>query len=235
MPQLLLSEKLVPINCEYLFLFSSLKLTKSSIIAPGNGYTGGHAWTQDYTGNSPASSAVMYKIQDPINNTAFDIHEYLDVDFSGGHSLCNSSASTYLAPLTSWLKQYGFKAMITEFGASNGTQCASYVSEIIDYMADNPEYIGWTAWAAGPFWGTASPCCSDSKNWGSLEPGTLASDGSPGMYEGVWVKEIEPLVPKVLQRKGITSVNGGVLSANATVGKRWSSKRAPKNPLTQLY
>lgn len=47
-------------------------------------------------------------------------------------------------------------------------------------MAANDEYIGWTAWAAGPLWVTASPCCTDSKKYGSFEPGSKASDGSPG-------------------------------------------------------
>jgi endoglucanase len=156
----------------------------------------------------------MYKITDPINNTAFDIHEYLDSDFSGGHSNCSQLASVQLAPLTAWLKQYGFKAMITEFGAANGTECASYVSDIINYMASNEEYIGWTAWAAGPFWGTSSPCCTDSKQWGSLEPGSTASDGTPGLYETVWLAEIQPLLPTTLQKSGISSVNGP--GANAT-------------------
>lgn len=115
-----------------------------------------------------------------LYSTAMDIHEYLDVDYSGSHSDCESLASTNLAPLTSWLNQYGLKAMITEFGAANGTECSNYVTDIIDYMADNDAYIGWAAWAAGPFWGVNSPCCSDSQTWGSLEPGSLASDGSPG-------------------------------------------------------
>lgn len=70
--------------------------------------------------------------------------------------------------------------MITEFGGANGTECAPYMEGIIDYMAQNDEYIGWTAWAAGPFWGSYSPCCTDSLQWGSLEPGSVASDGSPG-------------------------------------------------------
>ena len=47
-------------------------------------------------------------------------------------------------------------------------------------MAANDEYIGWTAWAAGPLWGTTSPCCTDTKQYGSLEPGSRAGDGSPG-------------------------------------------------------
>jgi endoglucanase len=152
---------------------------KNLIIAPGNGYTGGHAWTTSSQGDDP-SSEWMYKITDPLNNTAFDIHEYLDSDFSGGHLNCSSPAPTYLAPLTAWLKEYGFKAMITEFGAANGTECRPYIDGIINYMAQNEEYIGWTAWAAGPIWGTSSPCCTSGANYGSLEPYSLASDGSPG-------------------------------------------------------
>lgn len=181
---------------------------KQLIIAPGNGYTGGHSWTQSYPGNSPASSDVMFMITDPLHNTAFDIHEYLDSDFSGGHSNCSQPAPSNLAPLTAWLKQYNFKAMITEFGAANGTECTSYVTGIINYMAENDEYIGWTAWAAGPLWGTSSPCCSDGRSWGSLEPGSTAADGTPGMYEGVWLKDIEPLLPKTLQKSGISNVKG---------------------------
>jgi endoglucanase len=83
-----------------------------------------------------------------LYSTAMDIHEYLDVDYSGRHSDCESLASTNLTPLTSWLNQYGLKAMITEFGAANGSECSSYVTDIIAYMADNDAYIGWAAWAA---------------------------------------------------------------------------------------
>ncbi|TGO19269.1 hypothetical protein BTUL_0005g01180 [Botrytis tulipae] len=172
------------------------------ILAPGNSWTGGHAWTE---GSDP-SSALMQTLQDPLNNTAIDIHEYLDVDFSGGHSVCASPAPELLAPLTAWLKTYNLKAMITEFGGANGTECAPYIKGIVDYMAQNEEYIGWTAWAAGPFWGTNSPCCADSQQWGSLEPGSLASDGSPGLYTTVWLNVIQPLLPKTLQKSGAAKV-----------------------------
>jgi endoglucanase len=159
---------------------------------------------------------------------AFDIHEYLDVDFSGTHSVCSSLASTYLAPLTAWLQQYGFKAMITEFGAANGTECDSYVVDIINYMADNPEYIGWSAWAAGPLWGSNSACCANSAQWGSLEPDSLASDGSPGMYETVWLAEIEPLLPTNLQETGISNLNG----PGGSVGGSSSSSSSSKTSTT---
>jgi endoglucanase len=86
---------------------------------------------------SDSSGATMYKIKDPLNNTAFDIHEYLDTDYSGGHQAC-----VKLAPLTAWLKKYGFKAMITEWGASLLASCDSYVTDLLNYMATNDVYIG---------------------------------------------------------------------------------------------
>ena len=52
------------------------------ILAPGNGFTGGHSWTQVTNGNLP-SSQFMNKMIDPLFNTAIDIHEvsYLDIHF----------------------------------------------------------------------------------------------------------------------------------------------------------
>jgi endoglucanase len=38
---------------------------RNLIIAPGNSWTGGHAWTD----GSDASSLTMWKITDPLNNT----------------------------------------------------------------------------------------------------------------------------------------------------------------------
>lgn len=148
---------------------------KQLILAPGNYWTGGHAWTKYEDPNS----SFMHLLKDPAKNLAIDIHEYLDVDFSGGHAECVSKASIELAPLTAWLKENKLKAMITEFGGANNTQCAEYLTDIVTYMDNNEEYIGWTAWAAGPFWGPYSPCCTDQRQWGSLEPGSKAADGGP--------------------------------------------------------
>jgi len=40
--------------------------------------------------------------------------------------------------------------MITEFGGGNNPGCLQAVSDLIQYMADNDVYIGWSIWAAGP-------------------------------------------------------------------------------------
>ncbi|KAK6075526.1 cellulase [Seiridium cupressi] len=181
------------------------------IIMPGNSWTGGHSWTE---GTDP-SSAVMNQFNDPLNNTAIDIHEYLDYDFSGGHLECVSDPATNLDALTAWLTENNLKAFITEFGGSNSTSCQKMLPDILNYMSDNPEYIGWTAWAAGPFWGSNSPCCTNSTLLGSLEPGSTAADGSPGLYDTVWLDVIQPLVPSELQWSGPASVAGGELTSKA--------------------
>ncbi|KAI1815028.1 glycoside hydrolase family 5 protein [Poronia punctata] len=179
------------------------------IIMPGNSWTGGHAWTE---GDDP-SSALLNQFNDPANNTAIDIHEYLDEDFSGGHAECVSDPATYLKDMTEWLKTNHLKAFITEFGGANNTGCADMLEDMLNYMSDNEEYIGWTAWAAGPFWGPNSPCCTDSVQLGSLEPGSTAADGSPGLYDTVWLPVFQPLIPEKLQWSGKASVDGGELSA----------------------
>lgn len=51
---------------------------KQLIIAPGNGYTGGHSWNQSAGGDAP-SSEYLYKITDPVGNTGMDIHEVSSV------------------------------------------------------------------------------------------------------------------------------------------------------------
>ncbi|KAK3115672.1 hypothetical protein LTR53_004735 [Teratosphaeriaceae sp. CCFEE 6253] len=178
------------------------------IIAPGNGYTGGHSWNQSSQGDAP-SADYMYMLRDPINNTAIDIHEYLDYDFSGQHVACNQSFPANMYGVTEWLRTYQLKAMVTEFGGDNNTMCDKYLTDAVNYMAANPEYIGWTAWAAGPLWGTSSPCCTDYQPFGSLEPGSRAGDGGPGLYYTVWLKVLEKLVPRRLQKSGISSIHGG--------------------------
>ena len=47
---------------------------KQLIIAPGNGFTGGHSWLQNSQGDDP-SGDFLFMLKDPINNTAIDIHE----------------------------------------------------------------------------------------------------------------------------------------------------------------
>ncbi|CAE6430136.1 unnamed protein product [Rhizoctonia solani] len=173
---------------------------KQLILAPGNDWTGGHSWT----GYANASSEYMYKLNDPLKNLAIEVHEYLDVDYSGSHAECTQPGPSNLAALTAWLKKYGLKAIVGETGGGQNSNCYAQLKELFDYLAANDEYIGWTGWAAGPLWGNFRSCCGD--NSGNLEPGTKAGDGSiPGGYETIWANGFRPSIPKTLKRSGISS------------------------------
>ncbi len=73
------------------------------ILMPGNSWTGGHAWNE---GSQP-NSEVMHAFIDPLKNTAIDIHEYLDEDYSGTHIECVNGPRK-LDAVTSWLKVISF-------------------------------------------------------------------------------------------------------------------------------
>jgi len=180
------------------------------ILAPGNGYTGGHGWNSSASEqNDQPSSEVMYKIWDPIGNTAIDIHEYLDEDFSGTHDACNQSGPANLEYLTGWLKEHNLKALVSEFGGGRNVNCYHYIGDLLSYLAENDVYIGWAAWAAGPLWGTFRACCGDDS--GNLEPGTQSVNGTvlqPGGFVSQWKKAIQPHVPGDLKREGVSNLYG---------------------------
>ena len=177
------------------------------ILAPGNGYTGGHSWLQTTGNGDEPSSDYLYQLNDPLSNTAIDIHEYLDDDFSGTHQACTQSGPDNLAGLTSWLQQHNLKALVSETGGDNNTQCATYLTDILNYINDTPEYIGYSIWAAGPFWGSGSPCCTDQQQYGSLEPNIPAAGGGDPLYVTVWQNVVQPLIPvSSLRRSGMSSL-----------------------------
>lgn len=174
------------------------------ILAPGNGFTGGHSWTQASQGNAP-SSEFMARLRDPLHNLAIEVHEYLDEDFSGSHAECTQPGPSNLANLTTWLRENRLKAFVGEFGAGNNDNCRNFVGDLLDYLAANDEYIGWSMWAAGPLWGTFRSCCGDDT--GNLEPGTLTDLGTPGAYESVWIPAVRPRIPKGLKKHGVSSLH----------------------------
>lgn len=188
------------------------------ILVPGNNWSGGHSWTQNWGGDLLPNSEFMGNIQDPANNWVLDIHEYLDTDYSGTATECVNSYEENMAELTAWLRDNGLKAMVTEFGGSDSEACKTMLADALEYMESNDEYIGWTAWAAGPLWGANSPCCSSSQQLGSLEPGSTAAGGGPGLYDNVWLPVFVPNLPETLDWDGAidSHVGGG-----GNITRRW--------------
>jgi endoglucanase len=131
------------------------------VLVPGNAWTGAHSWTQNWYGTPNAT--VMLGVVDPGNNYAYDVHQYLDNDSSGGSSTIVSPTigRERLVQFTNWLKSNNRRGFLGEFAAANsqiGTGATQIGDEAIDNMLDYIEanddvWLGWTWWAGGPWWG----------------------------------------------------------------------------------
>jgi hypothetical protein len=124
------------------------------ILVPGNSWSGAHSWTQSWYGTP--NSTAMLNISDPGNNYAFEVHQYLDSDSSGTSSSCVSGTigSQRMQSFTNWLRANGKRGFLGEFGGGSGQTCLSAIDNILDHLEANTDvYLGWTYWAAGPWWG----------------------------------------------------------------------------------
>ena len=127
---------------------------KNLVLVPGNAWTGAHSWTESYYGTSNAK--VLLGIRDSGNNYAFEVHQYLDSDFSGTHADCTSSTvgSASMRAFTDWLKQNGKRGFLGEFGGGFNPTCVAAVNDQLAFVEANSDvYLGWSWWAAGPWWG----------------------------------------------------------------------------------
>ncbi|HWQ90866.1 MAG TPA: glycoside hydrolase family 5 protein, partial [Clostridia bacterium] len=128
------------------------------ILVPGNGWTGAHSWLQNWYGTPNAQ--VMLSLTDPLNNFAFEVHQYLDTDSSGTSSTIVSPTigAERLAAFTQWCRNNNRKGFLGEFAVANSTIGAGIGDEAITNMlihvrANADVWLGWTWWAAGPWWG----------------------------------------------------------------------------------
>lgn len=135
---------------------SAIRQTGASnlILVPGNAWSGAHSWQQDWYGTS--NSEVMLDISDPADNLAFEVHQYLDGDSSGTAFDCVSPSigSERLTGFTGWLRTHGFRGFLGEFGGGENQTCFEAVEDMLTHVENNQDvWIGWTYWAAGPWWG----------------------------------------------------------------------------------
>lgn len=124
------------------------------ILVPGNAYTGAHSWFSNWYGSSNAS--VMVGVVDPGDNFAFEVHQYLDSDSSGTSETCVSETigSERVSAFTDWLHTQGYRAFLGEFAGARNDTCYASIDNLLDHLDANRDvWIGWTWWAAGPWWG----------------------------------------------------------------------------------
>lgn len=142
------------------------------VLVPGNGWTGAHSWLENWydTSDEALSNAEAFEnFVDPANNFAFEMHQYLDSDSSGSKDECVSSSAGVdgLSGATQWLEQHGFRGFLGEFAGGANSLCEEAVDAMLSHMDEHPVWLGWTWWAAGPWWGSS---------WASIEPSDDGTD-----------------------------------------------------------
>jgi endoglucanase len=96
------------------------------------------------------------RIEDPQDHFAFEIHQYLDSDYSGTHETCQApeTGPRTLVRVTEWLRERGKHGFLGEFGAAANEGCLAALEHLLRFLEENRDvWIGWTYWAAGPWWG----------------------------------------------------------------------------------
>ncbi|KAL0961376.1 hypothetical protein HGRIS_006330 [Hohenbuehelia grisea] len=125
--------------------------TQQLILVEGTAWTGAWSWVS--SGNADAFKAI----QDPNNNVAIQMHQYLDSDSSGTSATCVSSTigAERLQAATAWLKANNLKGFLGEMGAGSNDVCiAAIKGALCTLQQAGGQWIGFLWWAAGPWWGT---------------------------------------------------------------------------------
>jgi endoglucanase len=97
----------------------------------------------------------MLKISDPSDHSVFEVHQYFDGDFTGTHGDCQSVniGITTLKPFTQWARKHRKRGFLGEFGVGSNQTCLDALDRVLKFMTANDDvWIGWTYWAAGPWW-----------------------------------------------------------------------------------
>lgn len=120
------------------------------IFVPGNGWTGAHSWLSSRYG--APNGDVMLGVIDPADNYVYEVHQYLDSNYSGTHAACRSETVGVdtLQLFTQWARQHRKRAYLGEFGAGADPICLRALDLMLRFIDENSDvWTGWSYWAAG--------------------------------------------------------------------------------------
>ncbi len=164
----------------------------NKLLLSGTHWSGAHAWIE--SGNAEAYDDFT----DPLNNYAFDVHQYLDGPSSGfSGTVVDGSGSTRLVGITEWAKAGGHQLFLGETGAADATlpgqeHAHEEIVNLFEFMNSNSEtWLGFTLWGAGPWWGEDYVF---NINPGGLDTGTPVTDS---VIEALkeWMQPAQPVSP----------------------------------------
>jgi endoglucanase len=123
------------------------------LLVPGNHWTSAGTWT-GY--GEKANSVLMLGYSDPLDHFAFEVHLYVDKDNSGTHTevVSPTVGSSRAKRFTEWCREHKVRGFLGEFAAAVVPDGKPVIEDLTTYMEANRDvWIGWTWWAAGPWWG----------------------------------------------------------------------------------
>ena len=121
------------------------------ILVPGSYYDGAWSWT-----TTDNSRVVGNGVRDPLDNFAFDLHQYLDADGSGVQfSVVSETVGVErLVAATAWAERTGSRLFLSEFGVATDQTSLAALENMLRYMEQHADvWQGATYWAAGAWWG----------------------------------------------------------------------------------
>ena len=66
----------------------------------------------------------------------------------------SSHRANELVGLTDWLRSHGRRGFLGEFAGANNANCHAAIVSAMNYLdTNNDVWLGWSWWAAGPWWG----------------------------------------------------------------------------------
>ncbi|MCX8522101.1 MAG: glycoside hydrolase family 5 protein [Rhodoferax sp.] len=156
------------------------------LILVGSGrWSGAHEF--DVRVDGPSAAEVFANFRDPLKRFAVELHQYADANYSGSGSICidPGSLQSIMQTLANWSRQNRVRLFMGEFGVPNNPDCLIDLLTLLRGMEDKPVWLGWTYWAAGPWWGNYAL---------SIQPGggISSSGGPPGAQLSVLRNFLKP-------------------------------------------
>ena len=133
------------------------------ILVPGSYWDGAWKWTLEHPLNKEQppfqgtdnAEVIGTGVQDPKNNFAFEVHQYLDSDGSGKSSNVVSAdiGVQRLQDITAWAEKTGSRLFLGEVGVTQDKTPLTALDHMLTFMQQHTDvWQGVTYWAGGPWW-----------------------------------------------------------------------------------
>jgi endoglucanase len=127
---------------------------RNLVLIPGVAWTNARNFVSGDYGTSNA--AALSGINDPAGNFAYEVHQYVNPGFTGetGECIDETASVAMLRDFTEWLRRTKQRGFLGEFGVGRSPHCLTVLRAMLTYIQANSDvWLGWTYWAAGPWWG----------------------------------------------------------------------------------